>query len=604
MDQQKGKKILMTRDAVAVFRDISDLIKRNIKTKKGLEKFKLNILLDADEIKKQQSVYFKGKKIAASKLEKIEVLLDGFELVEDKKFFVDRTVVASNSEVYEKLLPLKNYCELVLMQNESIDESGKHIIFVEDIDVDLDVIVPEIELSKFVFNRNVIKKIKEIYSTLGSDEFKSDEFKSDEFKMLAEIEEIGNEIFLFNDMLELDTEESRKKRAFLKEFEKYVVGEEDKINQEILKKVDEKQIKIDGKRLLLMNAENAENISGISSISSIPELKNIIKEVVDAETEKIIKEFDLKKSDVFDIFFESYPCRVNKESVESLIKKKKSELLEEEYEFKLKVLKKIKGKFEGIRKSCDRIYDLDVLLSIGKFQKEYDMQMPEISEGFGFVNGRNIQIKNIQPVTYSLGSEIEKKKVAILTGANSGGKTTLLKTILQIQILGQCGLGVPAEKCEIPVFEEIYFLSKYSGTLNAGAFESALRDLVKILTSKKKKLVLVDELEAITEPGAAAKIIATILEILVENGAFGVFVTHLSEDILKYVSKDIRVDGILATGLDKDLNLVVDHQPKFNMVGKSTPELIIEKMYRDVRVSPEEKKIYERILECVEKKWF
>lgn len=469
---QKSRKILKTKDAVSVYKDIFELLKSKIKTKKALEKFTINLTTDVDEIKKLQKKVLEAKKIAETKFNEISPILENFELCEERKFFVERTIATPSNEIYEKFLPVKNYCELILIQNENIDEHERHIIFVEDIDEDINTLVPEIELSKFVFNKETIKKIKEIYKNLENDEFKVPL-------------EIDDEIFLFNDKLELDTEELRKKRAFLKEFEKYALEEEEKINIEILKKVEEREIKIDGKRLLQMNVEN---------ISNIPELKSIIKEVIDSEIEKTALKFDLKKSELLEVFSETYPCKVNKEGVESLINKKKLEILEKEYDFKLKIAKKIKGKFEDVKKACDKIYDLDILLAIGKVLKEYDMHMPEISENFGFINGKNLFIENACPVTYSLGSEIEKRKVAILTGANSGGKTTLLKTILQIQILGQCGLCVPAEKAEIPLFEEIYFLSKYSGTLSAGAFESALRDIVKILTSKKRKLVLVDEL--------------------------------------------------------------------------------------------------------------
>ena len=90
--------------------------------------------------------------------------------------------------------------------------------------------------------------------------------------------------------------------------------------------------------------------------------------------------------------------------------------------------------------------------------------------------------------------------------------------------------------------------------------------------------------------------VSSILEMLVESGDFAVVVTHLSEEILKHTSKDIRVDGITATGLDENLNLIVDRQPKFNAIGKSTPELIVEKLYRKSEAGDEERKVYERIL--------
>ncbi|MCD4800879.1 MAG: endonuclease MutS2, partial [Methanococcoides sp.] len=92
---------------------------------------------------------------------------------------------------------------------------------------------------------------------------------------------------------------------------------------------------------------------------------------------------------------------------------------------------------------------------------------------------------------------------------------------------------------------------------------------------------LADELESITEPGASAKIISGILEVLSENdNGMSIFVSHLSELILENTECNVRVDGIEASGLDKDLNLIVERTPRYNYVAKSTPELIVERLSR------------------------
>jgi dsDNA-specific endonuclease/ATPase MutS2 len=40
------------------------------------------------------------------------------------------------------------------------------------------------------------------------------------------------------------------------------------------------------------------------------------------------------------------------------------------------------------------------------------------------------------------------------------------------------------------------------------------------------------------------------------------------------------VDGIEAKGLDNELNLIVDRNPVYNHIAKSTPELIVERLFR------------------------
>lgn len=47
----------------------------------------------------------------------------------------------------------------------------------------------------------------------------------------------------------------------------------------------------------------------------------------------------------------------------------------------------------------------------------------------------------------------------------------------------------------------------------------------------------------------------------------------MKEDVRSESDYEHRVDGIFATGLDERNELKVDHQPIFNSIGKSMPEL-------------------------------
>ena len=54
-------------------------------------------------------------------------------------------------------------------------------------------------------------------------------------------------------------------------------------------------------------------------------------------------------------------------------------------------------------------------------------------------------------------------------------------------------------------------------------------------------------------------------------------------------------DGIEAKGLDENLDLVVDRTPKFGILARSTPELIVERLSKLAK-SPK-KEVYTKILE-------
>lgn len=245
-----------------------------------------------------------------------------------------------------------------------------------------------------------------------------------------------------------------------------------------------------------------------------------------------------------------------------------------------------------------RLMQLDFLYAIGDFALSCGLTMPELidSPGIGFRDGRHLFIVNPEPVSYSLGAggvSDYTERAAILSGVNSGGKTSLLELMAQIAILAHMGLPVPAKCCRISIFEELYFFAKSSGTLSAGAFESTMRNL-SALATEKRKLVLADEMEAITEPGASARIIASILDMVHENGSVALFVSHLADEIRRFSKTAVRVDGIEAEGLDENNNLILSRSPIYNHLARSTPELILDRLVRTTE--GEERMFYEALL--------
>ena len=191
----------------------------------------------------------------------------------------------------------------------------------------------------------------------------------------------------------------------------------------------------------------------------------------------------------------------------------------------------------------------------------------------------------VEPVDYRVSG------VTLLSGVNSGGKTSLLDLVGLVVVLAQMGLPVPAESVRLRRFEEIHYYAKSQGTLDAGAFEHTLREFGDLVSGAAGRLVLVDELESITEPGASAKIIAGILEALAAQETTAVFVSHLAREIRAAAAVDIAVDGIEAVGL-VDGDLAVTRSPVKDHLARSTPELIVEKLADDA----EEAAFYESLL--------
>ena len=228
--------------------------------------------------------------------------------------------------------------------------------------------------------------------------------------------------------------------------------------------------------------------------------------------------------------------------------------------------------------------ELDVELAVARFARDFDCTLPEVvgpgdaSSGFRIEGGRSplldVDFAAVESVDYAVSG------ATLLSGVNSGGKTSTLDLVALVVVLAQMGLPVPAESATVERFEEIHYYAKSQGTLDAGAFEATLRDFGDLVDGADGRLVLVDELESITEPGASAKIIAGILEALDDQDATAVFVSHLAREIRAAADFAVAVDGIEAAGL-VDGELRVNRSPKKGHLARSTPELIVEKLADD-----------------------
>ncbi|SDX76043.1 dsDNA-specific endonuclease/ATPase MutS2 [Halobellus clavatus] len=247
--------------------------------------------------------------------------------------------------------------------------------------------------------------------------------------------------------------------------------------------------------------------------------------------------------------------------------------------------------------------ELDVELAVARFAADFDCTLPafgdtdeggragdEDGHGFAIEGGRSplldVPFEAVDPVDYEVAG------ATLLSGVNSGGKTSTLDLVALVVVLAQMGLPVPAERVELQRFSELHYYAKTQGTLDAGAFESTLRDFRGLADGAADRLVLVDELESITEPGASAKIVAGILEALAEQDATAVFVSHLAGEIREAADFDVAVDGIEALGLE-DGELVVNRSPVKDHLARSTPELIVEKL---ADADESESAFYERLL--------
>lgn len=293
-----------------------------------------------------------------------------------------------------------------------------------------------------------------------------------------------------------------------------------------------------------------------------------------------------------------YPLVLDRQALQSFEQELRVRLEARAIRSRRELARGLAGKKETVKKIVAELKEFDYRYTVGIFALSHGLVIPEVVDepSLSFNNGINLNLEKAEPVSYSLGktgsTEFQERTV-LLSGVNSGGKTTLLDLLAQIVILAHMGMPVPAKNCKLCLYEELYYFNKSRGTLSAGAFETAMRKFA-LVENSKRKIVLADELESITEPGASARIIACMLDELNRLGSVAVFVSHLAEEVKRFAETPVRVDGIEASGLDKDNNLIVRRTPRFNYLAKSTPELILDRLVRIT--SGSEREFYSRLL--------
>lgn len=327
-----------------------------------------------------------------------------------------------------------------------------------------------------------------------------------------------------------------------------------------------------------------------------PKIMKIYKDVLNDACQKLADETGI----LFDPFIIQYPLKIDYNEIKRVNENMMATIHLNEYEKKINACSILSECKKQIIDEVDEIIHYDYQFALAAFYKKYDLSIAEIGDKYILDGALHLKLKedeiendtSMQPVMYNFDDE---NNIILLTGANSGGKTTLLETLAQLNIMAHMGIGVCAKSATIAHTDEVYYFTKRQ-SLNAGAFETFLKSFIPTAVGDMRKLILIDELESITELEAAIKIITGFIQLIEDKDNYAIIVTHMAPEILKQTKDlNIRVDGIEAKGLDENYNLIVDRNPRINYLAKSTPELILKRVYE--KSQQPQKDIYKKILD-------
>ena len=164
--------------------------------------------------------------------------------------------------------------------------------------------------------------------------------------------------------------------------------------------------------------------------------------------------------------------------------------------------------------------------------------------------------REFQPVDIAYGEQ-----PTLITGANMGGKTVVLKTLTLCQLLFQFGFGIPAASAQIAVKDEIYFCIGDEQSVEKGlsSFAAEMQNIdavIKASRENRKLLALIDEPARTTNPTEGAALVTALLQVLANKDISLVMTTHY--DIEPGKARCLRVKGFENGSMDYQLVEVQD----------------------------------------------
>jgi DNA mismatch repair protein MutS2 len=218
-------------------------------------------------------------------------------------------------------------------------------------------------------------------------------------------------------------------------------------------------------------------------------------------------------------------------------------LLEEEqaevHRILLELTRRIGERSTEIAVAAEILAELEVQFAKAHFAAGYGGCMPTFlspgsKDSLLFHNAkhpllmRTLRPKNIDVVPLSVELSGVNRQL-IISGPNTGGKTVSLKTMGLLVLMAQAGIPVPAERCDLPIFDAVLAdIGDYQSIeQNLSTFSAHVTNIDFISrTATQESMVLLDELGSATDPEEGAALAVSIADHFRQVGAITIISTH------------------------------------------------------------------------------
>jgi len=254
-----------------------------------------------------------------------------------------------------------------------------------------------------------------------------------------------------------------------------------------------------------------------------------------------------------------------------------------EYEIFLELRQAAVAKVEAIQAAARALSELDVLAGWGALAQERDYVRPEMTDGIELEieEGRHPVLEQLllgeRFVPNDTKLDPSANRLVVLTGPNMAGKSTYIRQVALIAILGHLGCFVPAKRAVIGALDRVFTRVGASDDLSRGqsTFMVEMNETANILHhATERSLVILDEIGRGTSTFDGLSIAWAVAEHLHDQAkALTLFATHyheltelaLSRPSIKNCSVAVRewndqvifLRKIVAGGADKSYGIQV-----------------------------------------------
>jgi DNA mismatch repair protein MutS2 len=229
-----------------------------------------------------------------------------------------------------------------------------------------------------------------------------------------------------------------------------------------------------------------------------------------------------------------------------------------------------------LRQVFDLLGQIDAIQARGRYGRIHDTLFPDL--------GPRIELRGARHPMLGAGAVPidvyfeDGKRLLIITGPNTGGKTVALKTVGLLALMSQFGIPVPVDpKSVLPVFDGIFadIGDEQSISQSLSTFSGHMTNIASILKAAgRQTLVLLDELGAGTDPEEGSALAMAVLDRLRSAGCWVLVSSH--HTALKHYA--YREEGCVNASVDFDeARLVPTYRLRIGIPGESHAIRIAER---------------------------